>query len=132
MGSRAGGQGLGKEEVSGKVDLQGCLLWVKQPSSERAQCGVSAGTECVGGAEEQEACVWICGLSLLLWGWGDSSLPPFAFLSRRDAGSRKDAGPWLCHGPWCQPGGCPGLREWVVGAVLQLHLCLGQFGPWGD
>lgn len=78
---------LGRE--GRKVDLQVCLVWVKQPSSERAQRGASAGTECVGGAEKQEACGGNRGLSLLLWGWGaDSSLPPFACLSRRDAGPR--------------------------------------------
>lgn len=79
-----------------------------------------------GGAEEQEACVWSCGLSFLLWAWGaDSSLPPFAFLSRRDAGPR------VCHGPWCQLSGCPGLGGWIGGAGLHLHLWLGQFSPWG-
>lgn len=74
-----------------------CLLWVKQPSAERAQRGASAGTEHMWGAEEQEACVWSCGLSLLLWGWGaDSTLPPFAFLRCR--------GEMQAHGSAMAPG----------------------------
>lgn len=111
-GRQAGGEGLGKVGTGkgGKLNLQGCLFWVKQLSTERAKRGASAGTECWGGAQEQEACGGSCGLSLLLWGWrADSSLPLFTLPSRRDAG------PQVCHGPWCQAGGCPGLGGWVGG-----------------
>lgn len=58
------GPGQGGSWEGRKVDLQDVCFG----QSGLHQRGASAGTEYVGGAEEQEACVRSHGLSLLLWG----------------------------------------------------------------